>query len=270
MALDVIDLTHTIATYLVMGLVFLLIYKIYKLASAGIGALGGKDGSKSGKKEKGDDESDSGKDSKDKRKSQREKFQEAEENPGKFSVWVRNLDDKGVKGAWVEVFPSRTKIWRKKSGKYGRDYKGHTNQDGIWPSSGEGQIGPSVTYKVRVTYKLEEKERYKISENVHIPAGKFKMPRNKSDLYKMLRLESPKGHQAASNLKNWIKVKPWGKGRLVATTEIEVTPNTGEPQVFTVTLPYESEYAYGFEPHIEKVDYESTPDKIYTEGIIRP
>ena len=265
-------LYHTIISYMITIVTILFFVKIVQLFMniGGWGGGGSSSGSGSSKPGKPDSPTDKGE-----KPTIKDKFEEANkpENRAQFFVLVKNLDDKPVKGALVEMWPANTRILFKKRGYYGRYYYSYTNADGVAPSGGTPFNVPSVTMHMRVTFKLSKLEGYKVPKNI----ADRKWWQRWSVSQKNERFFSERhSFKLAPNDQSFKFIKEptrveHTKTDLKIETDIDLQP--GNNPSIGILLPFESEYSIAYEPVIIKADLK-TDDRgravIETKGIIRP
>ncbi len=245
----VINILAVLLYWLFVALNILIIWKLIEMIiSIGSSLKGGKWkwpwGKKEGGKEGGGGRDKGGGknwgDGKDKTggtKTEEEEFNEARNNPGSLTVFVTNVHDKPVEKAKVELwtikrgnlFTRAANLVKKGFGKHNRYFPNNTNIHGI----ARFEDIPSLTYKLRITYKLSKREKYKAKTAYYLEKQK-------------------------KNIEDLVKPRFWHRGKKISLeTMIEVLPGTDKVRKFV--LPFESEYDLGFEPFI--VDVTITPPK---------
>jgi hypothetical protein len=232
---DITKMTESILSYVLVILTILLFVKIFQtLGATGIGGLFKKGPSTTRTTDPKDPKGTTGPG--DKIPGWKEEFEEAKDHPGKISFQVRNLHDKNVKGAIMEMWTTkRTRWFFKSKGRFGRLYRDISNEDGIIPSNGEPWSVPSVAYRVQVTYQITKWEKYKKDKTFE---------RDRNFISRLLR-----------------------KNKIVVTTDIDIHPD--ENGVHSLTIPFNSEKDVHMEPQIISLKYDDAKGELETKGIIQ-
>lgn len=167
-----------------------------------------------------------------KKQDEMDEFEDGIENPAFIKIWVRNRDGQAVKGALVDIVPSKKSFFsRNKNKRRWKILNQETNANGVFPGHDYLRVPSGIPIKLEVNYILARSMKYRTQKR-----GIFSLGLGK---------------------RRWFNPPP----------QI-LTFNAGDHQEVEFVLAFDAEAVLGFEPHVESVDYASTPGRIKTKAIV--